>query len=297
MTSDSCLVTGGSGFLGLHLIDRLLAQGWEVHATSRSPRHSSGGEHWHVADFQDLAQCRRVISKVRPSVVFHLAGSVGAEGDPELVLQTYHSHVTSTVNLLTTLASRASTRVLLVRSFLEPSEPLDSAIPMSPYAAAKTASTLYGRMFWRLYGVPVILPRVFMAYGPGQNPSKVLPYVIRSIQSGKPPKLSSGSWRADWIYIEDAVEGLYRCATTEGLDGKTVDIGWGKLVSVADVARTIGVLMDARSAFEFGARQDRPGEIERAADVISTEQLTGWRPAIDLAEGLRRTIESFIAAD
>src|SRR5215210_368586 len=95
------LITGGSGFIGWHLYRRLCDEGSEVHATSRMARTIAGrGPVWWQADMADLSSARRVLAAVKPDIVFHLAGSVGARPNLELVLQTYQSLLSSTVNIL-----------------------------------------------------------------------------------------------------------------------------------------------------------------------------------------------------
>src|SRR5262245_29417668 len=155
---DIALVTGGTGFIGSHLCRRLCAEGMMVHGTSRQPQSlEAAGMRWWQGDMADPASARQIFAAVRPGIVFHLAGSVGAGPEMGLVLQTYHGLLTSTINVLLMAAEFGCRRVILAGSFTEPRPSLEPPTPGSPYGAAKWASSVYGRMFHSLYGTPVVI--------------------------------------------------------------------------------------------------------------------------------------------
>ncbi len=188
------LVTGASGFIGSHLCLRLCQEGAEVHAVYRSQRPTEhGDQHWWQADLADLAEVRRLVRDTRPELIFHLASHVKGAPDLEHVLPTFQSNLQSTVNLLILAAESGCRRIVLTGSLAEPEPESGETFPSAPYAAAKWASSGYARMFHALYGLPVIIARVFMVYGPGQRDlSKLIPYVILSLLQGKTPQISSG---------------------------------------------------------------------------------------------------------
>lgn len=286
------LVTGGSGFLGTHLCRRLCEQGIEVHATSRVERtEADSGIHWWQCDWSDLAAIRNLFREVKPEVVYHLAGVVSADPSSEFVLPTFHSLLVSTVNLLTVATELGCRRILLAGSLRDPqhSGPNWEPVPMSPYEAAKWAGSGYGRMFHTLYGVPVVILRPFMTYGPGQDSNKLIPSVIRSVLRGETPRLSSGRWEADWVYVDDVIEGFIRGGYVPNIEGSTIDLGTGLLTSVRTVVEDLVKIMGASVDPVFGALSDRPMEPTRVANLKVAEASLGWTPAISLPEGLRRT--------
>lgn len=285
------LVTGAAGFIGHNLCRRLCAAGLEVHATSRNARQSAGnGPVWWLADMGDVADARRIFSDIKPDVIVHLAGSVGAGVGRDLVLPTYHSLATSTLNVLVLSSEFGCRRVILAGSLNEPVPSLEPSVPGSPYAAAKWVGSAYGRMFHALYGTPVVNLRPFMAYGPAQAREKLIPSVVVSLLRGEAPRLTSGRARGDWIYIEDVVGAFVGAMTAPGIEGKTFDLGTGTLVPIRALVETLLEVSGSALVPEFGAIPDRPMEQEIVADTERAFEQLGWRATTSLEDGLRKTV-------
>src|SRR5271155_2900674 len=99
-------------------------------------------------------------------------------------------------------------------------------------------------MFSALYQTQVVVAKIFMVYGPGQSDhTKLIPYVTTSLLRGEAPKLSSGVRSVDWIYVDDVVEGLIRCAEAPGIDGRTIELGSGKMASIREVVQQLSELV------------------------------------------------------
>lgn len=290
MNDSAVLVTGASGFLGRHLVRRLLATGAEVHAVSRAERPAEGALRWWRADLADAGAVDLLFERCRPRRVFHLASWVSGRRELEHVRPAFLANAASTVNLLVAAQASACERVVLAGSMEEPE--LAAGEPASsPYSAAKGAAALYGRFFHALYGSPVVTARIFMVYGENQpDRSKVVPYAIGEALAGRAPKLSSGARPVDWIHVDDVAQGLLALAAAAGIEGETLDLGSGELVSVREVVERICRATGAPEP-ELGALPDRPLEQVRRADVERTAARCGFRPRISLDEGLRRTIE------
>lgn len=97
----------------------------------------------------------------------------------------------------------------------------------------------------------------------------------------------------DWIFVEDVVEGLMRCASTPGIEGETVDFGSGELVTIRAVVEQLAAIISPQTSPDFGALPDRPYEQVRQANVAHAKALTGWEPSVPLAEGLRQTVDHY----
>ena len=286
------LVTGASGFLGSNLCRFLSTSGADVHGVSRSrPADIGGDASWNVADLTDEGTARSILLKVQPDVVFHLSGYGVGTPDLQNVLPTFRNDLMTTVNILTLATELKVPRIVLAASLEEPS-PLDSDVPpASPYAAAKAASSMYSRMFHALYETPVVRVRVFMTYGPGQRPHKLVPFVILSLLRGEAPKLSSGRRGVEWLYVDDVIEGLIAAATVAGVEGGCFDLGSGQKVSIRRFVEVLADLLGAPVQPQFGALPDRPMERVCVASLAETTARLGWKPHIKIEEGLKRTIE------
>jgi nucleoside-diphosphate-sugar epimerase len=296
------VVTGATGFVGLHLCRDLVSRGAHVLAASRHQSlHLGEGRSavpWTALDVSEREQCRALVERERPDVIFHLASHVSGSRESDLVLPMLHANLLGTVHLLGALQEVGTGRFVQVGSQEEPRTWADA--PVSPYAAAKLGASAYCRLFAELYGVPVGVARVFMVYGPGpQDETKLVPYVITTLLRGRDPALMSGSRKVDWVYVGDVVEGLVRLA--EGLaDGcqtgrpaREVEIGTGVATPVHEVARALSRLIGGDARPRFGAVEDRAAELERVADLGVTERILGWVPEVELDRGLRQTVEWF----
>jgi len=285
------LVTGGLGFIGSALVARLEKAGGKIHTASRRPAPDvAPGRHWRV-DLSDAAAVDKLVRETKPDYVFHLASHVMGAPGLEHALPTFRGNLQSTVNLLCSLAETGCRRMLTTGSLVEPEAGVRS-IPNSPYAAAKWAASDYARMFHALYAFPVAIARVFMVYGPGQQDgTKLVPYVIRCVLQGKVPEVTSGTHRIDWIFVDDVVSGFVRMAIAPDIDGKSIDLGSGTLITIRELVGRICELMKTNLVPAYGALADRPLEPLRIANVAESRRVLGWSPTVGLDEGLLRTID------
>jgi UDP-glucose 4-epimerase len=287
------LVTGAGGFIGTALCHALLANGARVFGIARrpAPRRIDSVE-WHEVDIADLGALRSAYSRIRPELVFHLAGHVTGEQGMAQVIPALKGNLITAVNVMVSCAEVGCQRLIIAASLEEPD--VGDAVPRlaSPYAAAKWAARAYGMMFHSLYGLPIVHGRVFITFGPGQAGSpKLIPYTIESLLAGSIPRYTSGTRPVDWIYIDDVARGLIALALAPGVEGRTLDIGSGSLVSVREVVGLIFEIIECRDEPLFGSVPSRRDEIVRVADTALTRSIVAWSPEVSLREGLRRTVE------
>ena len=289
------LVTGAAGFVGSRLATQLVDAGHEVHGALRPGGRGAApeGVEPHAIDLADGDSVHRLVQEVRPQWVFHLAARVTGDRRLDRASSVLLDTLAPTIHLLTALAREGCERLVIAGSMEEPGrgEPA-TATPGSPYAAAKWAGSSVARLYHALHGLPVVIARLSMVYGPGQSDTtKLVPFVITSLLRGETPALSSGSRAVDWIYVDDVVRGLAAAAERPGLEGRTVELGSGRLVTIREVVERIVRLMDVTVAPRWGALPDRPLERPLVADVRESRDLIGWTPRVTLEDGLASTIE------
>ena len=294
------LITGASGFIGRHLTKRLqeepetklylLDRDRNV-ATSLPTHQEKIRSHATViqADLHDFEQIQRAISYVHPDVIFHLA-AVGV-GDPFLAVEDALSHnLYGTLNVLRA-AFEDKQKGDRPRCLVISRTPGENSA-MNPYAASKAAAWQFCRMYARTLGWPIIGAALFQAYGPGQPEQRLLPSAIISALKGHEFPMTTGVQERDWIYVSDVVDGLLAIRDANLSPGLTVELGSGHLTSVAAVVQRVFALIDGPGRPLIGAIPTRPGEeVLQRANVDRTFDLTGWRTAVPLKDGLLKTIE------
>ncbi|MBM4431173.1 MAG: SDR family NAD(P)-dependent oxidoreductase [Chloroflexi bacterium] len=287
------LVTGATGFIGWHLCEALVTLGAEMHGLSLDACVENlvrGCAAWAV-DLTDIEAVRMTVSNIQPQLVFHLAGMVTARQDLSLVLPMLWNNLVSTVHLLLVAAEVGCQRIVVVGSSEEPTD----GAPTSPYAAAKAAASMYGQMFHKVYGLPVVVVRPFMTYGPRQESTKLIPYTILALLRGENPHLSSGRRVCDFVYVVDVARGLLKVGIQPGLEGETVNLGTGGGTTVRDVVGLLVELTGSTDRPVFGAVPDRIEEHSHIADRDATQRLLDWEPQWSLRDGLVETIEWYRA--
>jgi UDP-glucose 4-epimerase len=288
------LVTGASGFIGARFCRRAAHEGASVHAVSREPRGHAGEVCWERGDLTNDAVTRDLVRRVRPDVVVHLASEVSGGRNLELVLPMLRANLVATVNVMLACAETGCSRVVLAGSMEEPDLGDPDAVAQSPYAVAKWGALAYARHLHALHGLPMVHLRVFMVYGPEQlDLRKLVPYVTVSLLRGEAPKLTSGARAVDWIYVDDVVDAFLRAAVAPGLEGRSLDIGSGELVSARDLVVRLRKLIGGDVEPAFGAIADRPLERVRAANPAAAAEAMAWRPQTPLDEGLGRTVDFY----
>ncbi len=290
------LVTGATGFIGGHVVEMLDQAGADVHATARNDNPSTSPATpvtWHRVDLTDLAATDDLVGEVTPEHVIHLAGLVKGARDPDLLLPMFAANCAGTVHLLEAARRHGVRRVQLAGSLEEPERP--GQTPSSPYALSKAAAHLYGDYYRAATDVEVINLQIFMVYGPAQvDEHKLVPYVIRCLQAGRVPELSSGSREVDWVYVDDVAGGIVRCCLIDRVPTRPVPLGTGILTAIRQVVEALVAISGAEVELQFGSMADRSNEVVRSADIALTRDQLGWAPTTTMAEGLKMTYDWYL---
>lgn len=304
--TDRVLVTGGAGFIGSHLCERLLAVGRKVTVldnfatgTRANLGHLRGDLDVVDGSITEPAAVARAMTSV--GGVVHLAALPSVARSVEEPLDSHHACATGTVQVLHA-AARAGVRVVYAGSSSaygdQPAQFKDEAMredPLSPYAAAKLAGELYCRSFARVYGLPVVVTRFFNVFGPRQTPDSPYSGVVAafcfSLLRGKAPRIDGdGLQSRDFTYVEDVVEGI-RLALEGRTEGcQIVNLAYGQSTTVRDLFDALCRLSGQRLDPVFAP--PRKGDVRHSlADVQRAKSLLGFAPTIGFAEGLRRTFD------
>jgi UDP-glucose 4-epimerase len=305
------LVTGAAGFIGSTLVDRLLADGHSVMGLDNFATGRAGNLE-HLVDnpeffFVDAdivtADLLAIFDQHRPEVVFHLAAQIDVRhsvADPQF---------DASVNVIGTIRLAEAARRSGVRKIVNtssggsiygapPTYPTTEAVPtdpVSPYAAGKVAGEIYLNTFRRLYGLECSHIAPANVYGPRQDPhgeAGVVAIFARALLSDKPTKIfGDGSNTRDYVYVDDVVEAFLRASGTAG-GGQRFNIGTGVETSDRQLHSVVAAAVGAPDEPEF--HPPRLGDLRRSClDVSLAERVLGWRPQVQLEEGIRRTVEYF----
>jgi UDP-glucose 4-epimerase len=288
------LITGASGFLGSHLLERLASAGARLHLISRSPPPKGVPGCWYQQDLNDFCGTEELIRHIEPELIFHLTS--GSRGGPELdkVLPTFRNDLACAVNCMVAATNVRCRRMIITGSLEEPDErspfPFQSpaSISLTPYAIAKHATRMYASLFFATYKLPLVTLIPFMTYGPRQKPFKIVPYTILTLLAGEQPRLSSGKRLVDWIYVDDMIDCFMAAGTAPGIEGKIFEVGSSELVSITSMANLIAELIPGSQKILFGAEPDRGHN--RVANISLAAQYLSWRPRTLLRQGLEATI-------
>jgi nucleoside-diphosphate-sugar epimerase len=303
------LVTGGAGFIGSHVTERLLHEGYDVRVLD----NFSTGRRENLVEIAgdvelvegDIQSYERAHAAVRGcDLVVHQAALPSVPRSVQDPLTSNASNVIGTLNVL--LAARDSDvgRVIYASSSsvygsdetLPKSEDLPTA-PISPYAVAKLAGEGYCRSFWHVYGLETVALRYFNVFGPRQDPlsqySAVIPSFIDAFLSDRVPTVyGDGSQTRDFTYVANVVDGTLLALGAQGVPGKVFNIACGERVSVNRLIEELWKLTGKEVEPRY--EEARRGEVIHShADVSRAERELDYRPTFSLAEGLRLTTEYF----
>lgn len=285
------LVTGASGLIGSHVL-RALGRESDVVAVSRVKRADAAGVRWLAGDLGRPGAAAEIMGSVRPEVVIHLAGVVWGERSLAAVAPTLRVNLMASVELLEAATRQGCRRIVVSGSLLEePADGSSAAIPSSPYGASRWAASAYGRMFHALFDAPVVTLRPSFVYGPGQEPSKLIPHVATTLLDGGSPALSSGERLLDCVYAADVARAYLDAASVPDVEGRTIDIGCGTLSPVRDIVQKIVAAVGPTAGRpRFGQLPVRPLEQEVEVDIEETARVLGWRASTSLEDGLDATV-------
>jgi nucleoside-diphosphate-sugar epimerase len=299
------LVTGGTGFIGSHLVRRLVADGIAVSVLTSTTSSLYALRlvdlrdriSLHEASLVDRGALELLVREIRPSHVFHLGAYTHVGKSWQRVDECIQVNVQGTVNLLQALDGSEYSRFVnmgtseIYGAIESPFREGDPVRPVSPYAASKYAAECICNVFHAGRGWPIVMLRPFNAYGPAQTIDRVIPEIIVRALRGQRIPMTSGRQTREFNYVEDLVDALVRAGATPDIDGQLFNVGCGEDVSIREVATLVLKLLGNPVEADFGVIPDRPTEIwTMRSDSSRSRDVLGWKPQHSLADGLQKTI-------
>jgi len=308
------LVTGGAGFIGSHLCERLVRMGHQVAILDDlndfySPElkranlaavQAAGRVEIHIGDIRDTAAVEQVFSGFRPETVCHLAARAGVRPSLEQPLLYEETNVRGTLVLLEAARKHglgkfvfASSSSIYGAANRTPFREDDNTNwPVSPYAATKIAGEKLCYTYSHLYGIPVICLRFFTVYGPRQRPDLAIHKFTRLMAAGRPiPFFGDGSTGRDYTYIDDILAGLL-AALDYDCRYEIFNLGNSHPVTLTEMVAELEQALGRKAILD--RQPEQPGDVPITfADISKAERLLGYRPQTPFREGIQRFIAWF----
>ena len=298
------LVSGGAGFLGVALANRLVRDGHQVYVIDNlvagDPTRLDPAVFFERGDVADIPKLWTLLHSV--DCVYHLAARVSVAESILYPRDYNHVNVGGTVSVMEAMRDAGVRRVVLASSGALYGEQTDQPVtedqrpnPNTPYGVSKLAAEYYVRTIGALWGIETVALRIFNAFGPGQrtrpaHPPVVSQFLRQALTGGSLVILGSGEQTRDFVYVDDVVDALVAAASVENLDRQVINIGSGVEMSinalVATVERVVGKTVSVIH------NSDQSGGVSRlCADISLARRLLGFEPRVSLEDGLHRVIE------
>lgn len=309
--SSRVLVTGAGGFIGSHVVDLLLAQGLQI--TALCKYSSNGNFGWLDSDrYTRTPNLERVLGDITDSefvrkiasdkdVVINLAALIGIPYSYVASRSYVNVNLGGTLNILEALKD-SDTRLVQISTSEVYGTPKSVPIklshqinPQSPYAATKSAADQLCSSYAKSFGTKVLIVRPFNTFGPRQSRRAVIPTILSQIVLGtKQIQLGSISPKRDFTYVEDTARAIVAACTKGIPDGRVIQLGTGRSVSIEELLNICRVTFD----FEFDVitQNDRIRPEQSEVDILESDPISamedlGWTSTVPLEEGLKRTFE------
>jgi UDP-glucose 4-epimerase len=300
------LVTGGAGFIGSHIAERLLREGHRVaildnFTSGRRENIAAFAQDLEVieADVRDAPQLEWHMAGCE--VVFHQAAIVSVPYSVEHPQETHDVNLQGTLNVVQAARRRGVKRVVFASSAAiygeEPGLPKVETMapaPVSPYGVEKITGEYYLQTYARLFGLETVALRYFNVFGPRQDPSSAYSGVIsifvdRALRGAPVTTFGDGEQYRDFVYIDNVVDMNLRAATMPNVAGRVFNVGCGAKTSLNDLARALGEIVG--KPLEVRREPPRAGDIRESVAAIERARAElGYEPRVDVVEGLRRLV-------
>ena len=307
------LVTGGAGFIGSHLVERLLRDGHNVNILDDFNDYYDAGikranissvakdVRVHEVDLRDANKVATLFRHEKFDTVFHLAARAGVRPSIQQPQLYYDTNVTGTLHLLEGAQTNGTARFIFASSSsvygaakkVPFSEDEHLTQTLSPYAATKIAGEFLCSTYSHLYKLPVVALRYFTVYGARQRPDLAIHQFTRRIHAGEPiDQFGDGTTRRDYTYIDDIIQGTIAALTYDGPSFDVFNLGESETIQLRDLIAGIEKALGKKA--KFNRLPEQPGDMPlTCADISKARKLLGYSPKTKLKDGLPRFVDWF----
>lgn len=298
---ENLLVLGGTGFIGHHICREGVKRGFNVTSVSLNEPKASRRVKDVDYKFLDISHPAAFLDFYLNKFAYVIVASGYVDHSYKLDKSTEVAdvHLNSIFRLANHLDKAVLQKVVYIGSADEygsSSSPLDESVretPFSVYSFSKTACTHFLQMLARSQNFPVVICRLFLVYGPGQNSDRFIPQIINGCLADTLVNTTPGEQVRDFCFIDDVVDALFLCLEKRGVEGMVFNIGLGSPRTVRSVVEIIQSLI-GKGQINFGGKQYRKGEsMECYPNISAAQEVLGWSPKTGLEEGLRKTVDTF----
>lgn len=296
------LITGGSGFIGNHLIEVLLKYKAKIHVFDKKiagKKNVSGKLYWHRGDIQNKKSLKEIVAKTKPDYIFHLAALLGSKRDLGLVEKMIKINFLGTLSLLDALQNTKFKKFVFIGTCEEygtgatPFKENQATFPISPYSLSKIAATNLCLLYSKIFNYPIVVLRPTVVYGPGQRKIMFIPSLIKSLIKNEHFEMTRGEQKRDFIYVKDLVEAILMAGLKKEVVDEIINVGSGKSYTLKRVVALVKNLTKSQSKISL-ILPYRPLEIMNYSTNISkAKKMLGWKPKWSLKEGLEETINYY----
>ena len=295
------LVTGASGFIGSHLLPRLVSAGYDLAVYTRTISVAPKGIISYAGDITDQRAIEECVSDFKPDVVVHLSADKNRSRDIDDFEDSIKTNLHGALYLIRPLLKLKNFNKLIVMGTAEEyglnSGPFTEKMkekPVSCYSLSKTMQACLAETISRIYRLPCVYLRPSVVYGPGQSTEMFLPSLITALANNQIFDMTMGLQTRDYIYIDDLLDAIMMAIQSDIAEFEAINIASGESISISKVANQVESIMGRYGLVKKGKFDQRKLEVmDYTMEITKAKKLLNWSPSTSFANGLQKTINYF----
>ncbi|MCH9743479.1 MAG: NAD(P)-dependent oxidoreductase [Gammaproteobacteria bacterium] len=287
------LIIGASGFIGSNLTKKLQSTG-SIISTFSKKKMNIDGCHEYTGDIRDSDSIRRVVQAEQPTIVYHLASLINNRYSVNNVRAHMETNIIGTINVMSALRYCGNLELLCMLG----TALIDQSDRSNIYAASKACQRIMLQLMSSNDDIPTTILNPGIAFGPGQRGNMLIPSLISALSQKRYFNMTEGLQTRDFLYIDDLVEAMILLIDNKNSIGMEIEIGSGEALKVADVANFIAKELNAEEFLNLGGLNYKKNEVMNySVNNEMAREILSWRPKVNIYEGIRRTIDSWVVLD